>query len=162
MQSNLLVIAVAATLAVRPDRDGRVWRVLRLDAVVCITVTGLVYAVVLRPIVNNEGWAVVTDTGFHVVVPIAAVVGWLAFGPRPRVDARTVGWSVVFPLAWLVYTLLRGAVVHEYPYPFVDVGALGYVRVLLNALGVTALFVALAAAALVVDRRLRTGPSGAT
>ncbi|GAB3593914.1 Pr6Pr family membrane protein [Angustibacter peucedani] len=159
VQSNLLVIAGAATLAVRPDRDGPVWRVLRLDGVVCIAVTGLVYAVVLRPVVHNEGWAVLTDTVFHVVVPVAAVVGWLAFGPRPRVDVRTVAWSLLFPLLWLGYTLVRGAAVHEYPYPFVDVDDLGYARVLVNCLGVTVLLLLLAAAALALDRRLPARPA---
>ncbi len=154
VQSNVLVIIASWSLAVRPDRDGPLWRVLRLDAVVCIAVTGLVYVVVLRPIVHNEGWAVVTDNGFHVVVPLAAVLGWLLFGPRPRIDGRTIVWSVVFPLAWLGYTLLRGAVVHEYPYPFVDVDELGYARVLVNSLGVTVLFLVLAALALLLDRRL--------
>lgn len=158
VQSNVLVIVAAWSLAVRPDRDGRLWRVLRLDAVVCIAVTGLVYAVVLRPIVSNEGWAVLSDNGFHVVVPVAAVLGWLLFGPRPRVDRRTLAWSLAFPLAWLAYTLIRGAVVHEYPYPFVDVDELGYARVLVNCLGVTLLFLALAGLAMLADRRLPARP----
>jgi hypothetical protein len=126
IQSNVLVIIASATLARAPGRDGRWWRVLRLDALVCIAVTGAVYLVVLRPVVHNEGWGVVTDTVFHYVVP----------------------------LLWLAYTLARGAIVHEYPYPFVDVDALGYGQVLLNCLGVAALFTALAAAAWGVDRRL--------
>lgn len=159
VQSNVLVIIAAATLALRPDRDGRWWRVLRLDAVVCITVTGAVYVVVLRPIVDNHGWAVVTDSVFHYVVPLAAVVGWLLFGPRPRVEGRTVLASLGFPLLWLAYTLVRGALVHEYPYPFVDVDALGYGQVLLNCLGVAVLFTVLALVVGQVDRRLPPTPA---
>ncbi|MGN6300815.1 MAG: Pr6Pr family membrane protein [Angustibacter sp.] len=154
VQSNVLVIVVAATLALDPVRDGRWWRVLRLDALVCIVVTGAVYLVVLRPIVHNEGWAVVTDSVFHYVVPAATLVGWLLFGPRPRVDGRTVLASLGFPLLWLAYTLVRGAIVHEYPYPFVDVDALGYGQVLLNCLGVAVLFTALAAGAWALERGL--------
>lgn len=154
VQSNVLVIIAAATLAVDPLRDGRWWRVLRLDALVCIVVTGAVYLVVLRPIVHNEGWSVVTDSVFHYVVPAATLVGWLAFGPRPRVDGRTVAASLGFPLLWLAYTLVRGALVHEYPYPFVDVDALGYGQVLLNCLGVAVLFTGLAVAAWGLERRL--------
>jgi len=30
------------------------------------------------------------------------------------------------PVVWLVYTLVRGAFVGWYPYPFVDVGSHGY------------------------------------
>lgn len=32
IQSNVLVLVVAATLALDPDRNGRLWRILRLDA----------------------------------------------------------------------------------------------------------------------------------
>ncbi|HEX3003183.1 MAG TPA: Pr6Pr family membrane protein [Angustibacter sp.] len=162
VQSNVLVIVAAATLALDPLRDGRWWRVLRLDALVCIVVTGAVYLVVLRPIVHPEGWAVVTDSVFHYVVPACTLVGWWAFGPRPRVDGRTVVASLGFPLLWLAYTLVRGAIVHEYPYPFVDVDALGYGQVLLNCLGVAVLFTGLAAAAWGLERRLSPRPDAAS
>ena len=36
-----------------------------------------------------------------------------------------------FPLAYLLWTFVRGAWVHEYPYPFIDVDALGWPSVLL-------------------------------
>ena len=48
--------------------------------------------------------------------------------------------------------------VHEYPYPFVDVDELGYARVLVNCLGVTLLFLALAGLAMLADRRLPARP----
>jgi hypothetical protein len=155
VQSNVLVIVAAATLALDPVRDGRWWRVLRLDALVCITVTGAVYLVVLRPLVEHDGWAsTLTDSVFHYVVPAATLVGWLAFGPRLRIDGRAVAASLGFPLLWLAYTLARGAVVHEYPYPFVDVDELGYGQVLLNCVGVAVLFIALALGAWGLERVL--------
>jgi hypothetical protein len=45
--SKLLSGIVSAQLAVRPDRDGPVWRVIRLAALVGITVTALGVVVVL-------------------------------------------------------------------------------------------------------------------
>ncbi len=68
---------------------------------------------------------------------------------------RIVGWSIVFPVLWLVFTLIRGAFVGFYPYPFVDVDEHGYGRVLLNCLLVAVLFLALAAGATTLDGRLR-------
>ena len=29
-------------------------------------------------------------------------------------------WIAAFPIAWVVYTMIRGAVVDWYPYPFLD------------------------------------------
>ena len=100
-------------LAVRPDRDGAVFRVIRLDAVICITVTGVVHWFLLRPlpeIQNLTGWAEACDVGLHIVVPLLAFLGWLAYGPRPRITAGTVWLALIFPVGWLAYTLLHGEI----------------------------------------------------
>ncbi len=47
IQSNLLSGVVSAQLTIRPDRDGRGWRAVRLAALFGITVTGIVYSTVL-------------------------------------------------------------------------------------------------------------------
>ena len=94
----------------------------------------------------------------HYVVPLAMVIGWLLFGPRPRISASVVGWSLAWPVAWLGYTLIRGEIWHWYPYPFVDAATEGYARVLLNAVAVTAVFGAVAALFGWGDRRLRRDP----
>ena len=162
IQSNILVCVTTALLAAQPDRDGPTFRVFRLIAVICITVTGIVHFIVLRPlpeIQNLTGWAQFCDIALHIVVPILAFTGWLVFGPRPRVTGRTVWLAVIFPIAWLVYTLVRGAFVDWYPYPFVDVAKLGYGSVLANCLAVAALFLACGGLALVADRRLPPTPA---
>jgi hypothetical protein len=137
--SNVLVLATTLTLARRPDRDGPVWRVLRLSAVTGIVVTGLVHWFLLRPLLNLTGWSAATDRLLHLVVPALALVGWLVFGPRPRVRLRVVVASLIYPVAWLAYTLLEGAVTGWYPYPFLDVGQRGGAEVAVACLAVTAL-----------------------
>ncbi|MFD2797497.1 Pr6Pr family membrane protein [Promicromonospora vindobonensis] len=154
IESNLLIGGVSLALAVDPRRDGPVFRVLRLDALLCIAVTGVVYNTVLRGIVELTGAGLVSNTMLHVLAPLFAVIVWLWAGPRPRVSARTVWWSVVYPIAWLVYTFLRGAATDWYPYPFLDVNVLGYPGALTNAGLVAVVFLVLAWGALWVDRRL--------
>lgn len=88
-------------------------------------VSGLVTWFWLRPLLELSGWSYATDKLLHVVVPIMAVLGWLAFGPRPRISLRVVLLAVIWPVAWLAYTLLLGAATGWYPYPFVDVDARG-------------------------------------
>jgi hypothetical protein len=160
--SNLLSGIVSAQLAVRPDRDGRVWRVIRLAALVGITVTGIVYSTVLAQIHQPHGLSeTLVNVLVHYVVPIMMVVGWLAFGPRPRIDIATVLWSLLYPAAWMLYTLIRGAIWKWYPYPFVDVTTHGYGRVALNALGVVVVLGAVAAFFAVGDRWLAPTPAQA-
>ena len=154
IESNLLIGGVSLALALDPRRDGPLFRVLRLDALLCIAVTGIVYNTVLRGIVELTGAGLVSNTMLHVLAPLFAVIVWLWAGPRPRVSARTVWWSTVYPIAWLVYTFLRGAATDWYPYPFLDVHVLGYAGALTNATLVAVVFLVLAWGARWVDGRL--------
>lgn len=159
IQSNVLSGMVAAQLALRPDRDGIAWRSLRLASVVGITVTGIVYSTVLAKIHEPDGTAeTFVNTLVHYVVPIMMVVGWLAFGPRPRIDRNAVLGSVLSPALWLIYTFVRGAIWRWYPYPFLDVVTHGYPRVILNALLVTIVLAAVGGTYALGDRRLFAVP----
>lgn len=158
IQSNLLVLAASVTLALDPRRDGRGWRVLRLDALLGIVVTGLVYWTLLAPTVTLAGAALLTGLGFHLVSPVAAVVVWVLYGPRPRVGWSTLGWAFAWPLAWIAYTFVHGAVTGWYPYPFLDVTAVGYPSALLATGAVLVLGVLVLLVLRWLDRRLPARP----
>ena len=153
--ANALVAWSTATLALGRDRDRRLWRVLRMDAVVLILLAGVVHFFFLRPLLDLQGWDLVADRLLHMAVPVLAVVGWLAHGPRGRVSTGDLGPFLALPVSWLAYTLVRGELVEWYPYPFIDVNEHGYGVVLLNCAGVSALMLVIAWAAVVLDRRLR-------
>lgn len=152
--SNVLVAWSALTLALGRDRDTTWWRALRLDAVVICFGGGVVHFFFLRPLLHLHGADLLADKLLHVVVPVLAVVGWLAFGPRGRASRADLGPFLVVPVFWLLYTLVRGAFVDWYPYPFVDVGLHGYGVVALNSVGVSALMLGLALGAVWLDARL--------
>lgn len=158
IQSNILLGVAAVTLAANPAREGRGWRVLRLDSVLGITVTGVIYMTVLHGLVDLEGTRALTDVALHYVAPIGGVLGWLAFGPRMRIDWRTFRWALAWPLAWITYTLIMGEIADWYPYPFVDVIENGYGRVFGNLLVITLLGVALLWVLALLDRRLPVVP----
>jgi uncharacterized membrane protein len=163
IQSNILSAVVSVQLARNPARDGAGWRVLRLDALFGIAVTGIVYSTVLARVHEPHGWKQVsTNTVFHYVVPLAMVICWLISGPRPRITGKVVAWALAWPVAWLGYCLAFGAGSGWYPYPFVDVATQGYGRVLLNALAVTAVFGAVGALFAWGDRKLPAVPRPAT
>ncbi|MFF1609878.1 Pr6Pr family membrane protein [Amycolatopsis sp. NPDC058278] len=152
IDSNLLVVLASALVALGRAR-GRLFTVLWLDALAGIIVTGIVYQVALAGLHDLHGLAFFADTMLHKVTPFLFVLGWLLAGPRGTLTWRTVWWSLLYPLAWLAFTLPRGAVTGFYPYPFVDAGALGYGQVALNCVFIGLFFTALAAAALLYDRR---------
>ncbi|WP_458690640.1 Pr6Pr family membrane protein [Nocardia tengchongensis] len=166
VQSNLIVGVTTLLLAINPNRSSTVFKVFRLIGLVGITVTGIVFHVAISGLLELDTWAMVADRLLHFVVPIMAVVGWLAFGPRGLTSARVVKLTVLFPLAYMIFTVIRGPLSSDwYPYTFANVATLGYARVIINGVWIGLLFVALAAAAAWLDKRLpakRTGSSSPT
>jgi hypothetical protein len=158
--SNIIVAAVCVVLAARPGHRSVVFSVAWLDALLAITVTGIVYNTVLIGLYELHGAELLADRLFHMVSPVLFVVGWLLFGPRGLVTARVAALSLIYPLLWLVFTLVRGAIITWYPYPFLEVPTLGYAQVALNSVVITGLFLALAAGVVGVDRVLDRARSG--
>lgn len=154
IQSNVFVLATSLALALNIHRDGRVWRVVRLDALLGIIITGIVYDAVLAPLVDPQGWALAATIGFHYIAPWATVLGWLIFGPRPRITWSTTAFAFIWPVLWLVYTFVHGAVTGWYPYPFLDVATIGFADSVRNSLVVLAMGVVIAVVLTLLDRYL--------
>lgn len=154
IQSNLIVGATCLLLALDPDRDSTLFRLFRLAGVIDIAITGIVYHVAIAGLHELDGKAAVSDQILHSIVPLVAVGGWLVFGPRGRATLADGLRAVLVPLAWLVFTMVRGAFIDWYPYEFMDVPEHGYLQVTLNLVLVALLFVGLALGAVAVDRRL--------
>jgi hypothetical protein len=154
IQSNLFVLGTSIALFLSIRRDGRLWRVLRLDALLGIIITGLVYETILAPLVHLEGWALVATIGFHYISPWATLIGWLVFGPRPRMGWGVLVAAFIWPLLWLVYTFVHGAVTGWYPYPFLDVTTIGLADSIRNSAVVLAIGIVIAIILVLVDKHV--------
>jgi hypothetical protein len=154
IQSNLLVLISAVLLAIEPDRSGTMFEIVRMAGLVGITVTGVVFATVLEGAIELEGQELWNDRVFHYVIPAMAVIGFLFLRPR-TVFHRSAYLFLVWPLAWLVYTLVRAEVADPrfrgengttmpVPYDFLDVDAKGGWSVVLSCVVVLLLALAVA------------------
>jgi hypothetical protein len=158
IQSNVLIGVVSGLLAIRPDRPSTAFRVLHITGVVSIFVTSAIYYAIVSD-GGESDWALGADILLHAIVPLLAVLGWLVFGPHAPDLGGKVLLTLAFPTAWLVLTLVRGAITDSYPYPFVDVTELGYPPVALNVVLLGAGFVALALLVAAIDRRRVGSPA---
>jgi hypothetical protein len=156
IQSNVLVGLACVLLVLDQHRSSTGFAVLRLTGVVAIAVTGIVFHVALSGLLELDTLAQTANQLQHTVVPVMAVVGWVVFGPRGLTSARVARLTVLFPLAYLVFTTIRGPLASNwYPYPFADIHHLGYARVAVNAVWIMLLFFAISAGATALDARLR-------
>jgi hypothetical protein len=151
-QSHLIVAVTCLLLAINLDRDSTLFRTARLTGVTAIVITGVVYHVLLSGNDHYTGWRWVGNTDLHTVVPIMAVLGFILFGPRGKITPRIVDLTLIFLVAWGIFTAIRGAIVGWYPYGFIDVNAKGYPRVLLNSLGLAIAYIAIGFLCLAIDR----------
>ncbi|CAM5641584.1 Integral membrane regulator OS=Streptomyces griseomycini OX=66895 GN=FHS37_002254 PE=4 SV=1 [Streptomyces griseomycini] len=74
----------------------------------------------------------------HTVIPVAALLDWLLLSPPARTHLRQAAPWLLYPLAYLLFSLVRGELLagspDRYLYPFLDVAHHGYRSVLANAL----------------------------
>jgi hypothetical protein len=135
IETNLLLATVLTISVVRSQADHVMLRPSVKSAVTAyIIIVGLVYAILLRHLAHLQGLQLFADNILHVAIPILYPLYWLAFVPKKRLQWSDPFLWLIFPLAYFVYTLLRGAAFGIYPYPFFDVAKLGYARVSVNAL----------------------------
>lgn len=128
--SQIVVGIVATLLFLNPMRDGGRLRVYRLDSLVMITVTGIVYNLLLGPNYPPQGLNVYSSFFEHTLTPILTILVFIVAGPRRWFSRQTFLLALGLPIAYAIYTLIRGAIIGMYPYDFIDVVKYGYGPVL--------------------------------
>ncbi|WP_139418103.1 Pr6Pr family membrane protein [Agromyces laixinhei] len=156
----VVTLGIAGWFALRRPRDPAWLGVLRTMVTVYLLVSGIVFAVIVAQASTRDYRVDVpwSDTLLHFVVPALAVAAWstdAVLAVNPRVPWSTVGWVLVYPSLWLVYTLVRGADVGWYPYFFLDEAQVGSaLGVAFYCLLVLAIFVSLTAGLVSINRLL--------
>lgn len=156
--ANIVVAFIASALAMNPIRQSSSFAPLRLDSVVMITMSTLMYVLVLEAKFDPQGWQAVANVALYYVVPLLAVAGYFIFGPRPRFSFRDILPSLVIPAIWVGYTLLHGALAGWYPYSFIDAASLGYGRVAVNLVWMLVATVLVSVALILLDKKLPWAP----
>ena len=118
-----------------------------------IFIVGLVYNLVLRSLWHPTGSQLLADNLLHVVVPVVYLIYWFVFTPKKVLTWKDILPWLIFPLIYLVYSLVRGPIAHWYPYPFLDVDKHGFGKVLLNAFFVLLAFLVVGMGLIAVNRR---------
>jgi hypothetical protein len=121
---------------------------------VYIAFVGGGYSLLLRHIWDPEGLQKIADVLLHDVVPLIFVLCWLVYLPKARLAWKALLPWLSYPLAYLIFILLRGSLTQRYPYYFIDVTKLGYPRVLFHSALLLCGFLALSSIVLAISRRL--------
>jgi hypothetical protein len=153
---NIVVFVVGGFMALRLATDTTLYTTIRMSALTYAVVTAGVYNLLLRGLPYSgtfEGLQWPNEV-IHVWVPIFLLLDWLFSPGRPALPWKSLRVVVVFPVAWLLYTLMRGAASggEIYPYPFLDPAGAGWGSVVAYIVGLTAFLVAIGALAVTHGR----------
>ncbi|MCD0489129.1 Pr6Pr family membrane protein [Pedobacter sp. MC2016-14] len=158
IETNLLIAIAITTILLKPGSSwGKFFAksTTQTAIAVYILIVGLIYVVLLKGLWQLDGLFKLTDFLLHTFSPIAYLLYWIFF-----VSKETIAWKnllswAVFPLLYLFYSLIRGAISGYYPYPFVNAAKFGYLQVMLNSLGILLVFIIFSAALIVTARLLK-------
>lgn len=176
IESNVLSAVVllvgAFFLLTRKGADPQWYNLVRAATATYMIVTGIVYNLLLRgielPQGSTLGWS---NEVLHVIACLWLLIDWLLAPGRSPIAPRELWKVLVFPIVWVVYTLIRGPLVADtvygnafwYPYPFLNPNssANGYLSVAFYVVLIALVISATAAGVLWVSRRrqiLATAP----
>lgn len=141
VEINLLAsITLIASAIMTAAGNGARLAVLRSAVTVYIIIVGIVFSLLLAGLENVALTAVPWDnTVLHYIMPAAVVIDFFLDRPRALISFKQgLVWLLV-PLGYFAYSLIRGAVVGWYPYPFLNPSTNGYGSIAIAATGILAL-----------------------
>lgn len=155
--TNTFVTLVMARAALKPESfTGLNAPRIELMAVTSIMFVCIVYNLLLASRWDPQGWQKVADVTVHNVVPIVFLLFWF-LRPRAELKWADAAFAALWPLAYAIYGLTRGAFDGFYPYFFMDPTTLTWPRIALNLVGLVAAFM-LGASLFVAVSKLRRKP----
>ena len=152
---NTVVLLVGAAIALRLRQDTLLFTTVRMTALAYAVVTAGVYNLLLRN-VPYDGFAGLSwpNEVIHVWVPLFLLLDWLFAPGRPSLPWSSLRVVLLYPVAWIIYTLMRGAASggEIYPYPFLDPANGGWGSVVAYIVALSAVLVGLGALAVEYGR----------
>jgi hypothetical protein len=127
--ATIVVLLIGAALVFVKKDDPHWFTVFRAIVVTYMAVTGVVYNLLLRGVELPQGTTVEwSNEVLHVVACAYIVLDWFIAPGRVPLAWRSLRAIVVFPLVWVVYTMIRAPFTAGdnhggkpfYPYPFLD------------------------------------------
>ena len=140
IQSNIAVALlgiIGCILLIQNKPISNAWCIVKLVGAVAITLTGVVFTVVLAPTLGNAAWNL-QNVLTHVVVPIAAVADFFVVVSGREIRKVNVIYVIIPPLLYAIYAgigYVKGwefSSGRNYPYFFLNwgspAGAFGFTK----------------------------------
>ena len=145
----LVVLAVTGLRALQGLDETKLIHLVRLSTTVYVVVISVVYNLLLRGLsgdIRDAGykWPVIPNEIIHVWGPILMLLDWLLIAGFTSVRLRAAFWVVLYPVAWILFSVIRGNIDGWWAYWFLDPTDKGGVTGMLTYIfGIAALMIVL-------------------
>jgi hypothetical protein len=158
LTNTLVVVVLSYALVSRDSAAKRFFLAPQVSSAIAasIIVVSLAYNLLLRHLWSPQGFQFIADELLHDVMPVLFVIYWWRCVPKGFLRLKHIGAWVIYPVVYFAYVLLRGHLLGQYQYPFIDVDTLGYPQVFVNAGGILAGFVLIALSVVGLDKFLKS------
>lgn len=139
--SNIMLAISCLILVCKPTCSSGCFNVIRLNGLIGILITMIVYNIMLRGIHRPPTLLLqFANESLHVVIPVLGLLSWLIYGPFSRITIKVVFYSFCSLVVYGGYIFIRGHITGLYPYPFINVNRIGYEKALLTVGAIAILF----------------------
>jgi hypothetical protein len=142
--AGLFLITTSFGLLLKIE-DTKWVEIARLSFAVALIVVGMVYHALLAGAANDirdgdYAWPVLPNEIIHTYAPILAAIEYLVSVRAFRIRLRAFVWVAVFPLTWLVLSIVRGSATNWWPYWFINPNGEAGLGGILTYIGAITLF----------------------
>ena len=160
---SAIVLLIGAWYAFRAPTDPVGYNLARASVVTYMATTFVVFNLLLRDLALDQAATVPwSNEILHVWAPLYVVLDWVLAPGRKKIAWKRIWTIAIFPIVWVVYTMIRGAITGWYPYPFLNPNiapGVGYDGVTVYVIAIAAFILLVGAGIIGISRSGRRTPS---
>ena len=141
IQSNLIVAIYFSALLSNKYRNSLLFKKILGGVTVYVTITFIIFAVMLQKDFHPQGINFVTNIFLHYLVPILTMFFLIYYRKEYSFNYRdTVLW-MIYPLIYILFMVIYGSITGDYLYPFFDVAVVGISGLIIAIIGLIIFFI---------------------
>ncbi len=157
VQSNVIVLSWLFVALIFQERNKGHWffsGVIRGGITLYITITFLIFAILLTPYYHPTGIEGFANIIVHYLVPIAFIVDWILTEMYHEYPWKYIIFWLAYPIFYLIFTLIRATFTGNYIYPFLDLNSMGIGIFIMWIFILAAVFLLLGALLVFINKKI--------
>jgi hypothetical protein len=131
IESNLIAVGILLLSALSGFAGKQSYRIAMLRGFNAFNmiVVGVVFSLLLSGLDADLTAVPWDNTVLHYIMPVVVALDWFVDRPKTQLAFKNALVWLLFPLAYVTYSLTRGPIADWYPYPFLNPAEHGYAQV---------------------------------